>query len=211
MAANEPVINRGKRATIAGRTGSGKSTLGKWLLQRSPGTWIILNPKHTAAYNTLPNSVVLKGMDVNKLDKLLREYKFINVWPNEFECNEDAMDDFIAYLTRTYSNIGICIDELYSLHSNGRAGPGLLGLLTRGRELKQSYIGMTQRPAFISKFCFSEADYVAGMTLLSDDDRKMMTKNTGRAEFAEPMAPHDWLWFDAANAQMRFFGPVPLN
>lgn len=211
MANNEPIIKRGARLTIAGRTGSGKSTLACWFLARSPGTWIILNPKHTAAYNKLPNSVVLTSFDYSKLDKALQDYKFVIINPRPGESTPEMMDDFIAYIQESYTNVGICIDELYTLHNNGRAGPGLLGLLTRGRELKQSYLGLTQRPVLVSKFCFSEADYVVGMTLLSDDDRKMMYKNTGQAAFMQQMNPRDWLYFDASEYQMRFFGPVPTN
>ena len=196
--------------TIVGRTGSGKSTLGCWMLGRSPGTWIILNPKHTAAYKSLPNSITLKGFNYQKLDKLMREYKFIDIQPQSFESTPEAMDDFIAYIQENYTNIGICIDELYTLHKNGVAGEGLKGLLTRGRELKQSYLGMTQRPVLISKFCFTEADYVVGMTLLTDDDRKMVYKNTGNPKFMEQLPPHEWLYFEASTLTIRHFLPVPI-
>jgi len=211
MANNEPFVKRGARLTVVGRTGSGKSTLACWFLARSPGTWVIINPKHTAAYNKLPDSVTLKSFDLRKLDKTLTEYKFVILNPRPDEATPDAMDDFIAYLQESYTNIGICIDELYTLHRNGIAGPGLLGLLTRGRELKQSYLGLTQRPVLVSKFCFTEADYVVGMTLLTDDDRKMVYKNTGRIEFMNQMPPHEWLFFEAATLNMRWFGPIPLN
>lgn len=209
MADNEPIIARGKRALLAGRTGSGKSTLGKWLINRSPGRWVILNPKWTKAYNSLPDSYVVKKLDMREIDKSIMNNRFTIINPRSSESTADNMDAFVQQLHDDYSNIGLCIDELYTLHNNGRAGEGLLGWLTRGRELKQSFVGMTQRPKFISKFLFSESDYIAGMTLSLTDDRKTMYENTGKAEFFERLPEHDWLWLDVGNDNLRYFGPVP--
>lgn len=209
MADNEPIIARGKRALLAGRTGSGKSTLGKWLINRSPGHWVILNPKWTKAYNTLPDSNVVKSLDMRAIDKSIREFRFTIINPKSTETSPDTMDLFVQMLHDEYSNVGLCCDELYTLHKNGRAGEGLLGWLTRGRELKQSFVGMTQRPKFISKFLFSESDYIGGMTLSLDDDRKTMYENTGKPEFLTRLPERDWLWLDVQNDNLRLFGPVP--
>lgn len=212
MAKNEPRILPGKRAIIAGRTGSGKSTLGKWLLARSPGRWIILNPKWTSAYNSLPDSNIVKSLDPRKVERSMMQHHFTIINPGKGESDAESMDQFIEHMHDSYSNFGICADELYTLHrGNGVAGDGLIGLLTRGRELKQSFLGMTQRPAFISKFLFSESDYICGMSLALADDRKKMFDNTSRDEFRAQLPPHKWLWYDVAKADLRYFGPVPVD
>lgn len=205
-----PTIKPGKRAAIAGRTGSGKSTLGCWLLNRSPGHWLILNPKWTAAYSALPDSKVITGFDFKKMEKSIVERKFTIVNPESFQSTPENLDAFVTYLHQTYTSLGLCVDELYTLHNNGRAGPGLLGWLTRGRELKQSFVGLTQRPAFVSKFVFSESDYIGGMSLALVEDRKRMYENTGRDEFRAKLDPHEWLWYDASKDDLRKFGPVPV-
>lgn len=204
-----PLINPGQRMTIAGRTGSGKSTLGKWMIQRSPGHWLILNPKATAAYDRLPDSNTVHGFDAKKIEKSLEEHKFTNVIPSTQEATPDYMDAWVMYLHETYLHVGLCIDELYSIHQNGRAGQGLLAWLTRGREKKQSFLGLTQRPAFVSKFVFSEADYIVGMSIALEDDRKRMYEFTSRQAFREKLPPHEWAYYDVSADSLRRFGPVP--
>lgn len=206
-----PVINPGKRAIVAGRTGSGKTTLAKWMLQVSPGHWVILNPKNTRGYDTLPGLVKVDGIDIPKIKKSIEENRFTLVTPRATELDPEILDLFINWIITDYTHIGICIDELYSVHKNGKAGAGLIGLLTRGRELKQSFFGLTQRPAWLSKFLFSEADYIGGMSLNLEDDRKRMYEFTSKAQFLEKLPEMDWLWYDVGKDKLRSFNPVPID
>jgi len=208
---SHPVINPGKRAIAAGRTGSGKSTLAKWMLQVSPGYWVILNPKNTRAYDDLPDVNNVDGIDITKIRKSIEEHRFTIITPKAGELDPDVLDLLINWLITEYTNIGICIDELYAVHKNGKAGAGLIGLLTRGRELKQSFFGLTQRPAWLSKFLFSEADYIIGMSLNLEDDRKRMYEFTSKRQFLEKQPERDWLWYDVGTDTLRAFNPVPVD
>ncbi|HKY44768.1 MAG TPA: hypothetical protein VJM50_16875 [Pyrinomonadaceae bacterium] len=207
---SHPVINPGKRAIAAGRTGSGKSTLAKWLLQVSPGHWIILNPKNTRAYDSLPDSNIVEGIDIPKIRESIDEFRFTVVTPKPNQLAPETLDLFINWIISDYTNIGVCIDELYAVHKNGVAGEGLIGLLTRGRELKQSFFGLTQRPAWLSKFLFSEADYIIGMSLNLEADRKRMFEFTGKKKFLEKLPERQWLWYDVGKDHLREFNPVPI-
>jgi len=207
----QPVINPGKRAIVAGRTGSGKSTLAKWLLQVSPGHWIIINPKNTRAYDALPDSNNIDGIDINKIRNSIMEHRFTIITPKASQLSPETLDLLIEWIIGDYTDIGVCIDELYAVHKNGQAGAGLIGLLTRGRELKQSFLGLTQRPAWLSKFLFSESDYIGGMALNLADDRKRMYEFTGKAAFLEKLPAQDWLWYDVGLDLVRSFNPVPLT
>ena len=140
-----PKINPGDRAILAGRTGSGKSTLARFLLERSPGHWVILNPKGTKAYDKLPDINTINGFDLKKIGKSIEKHRFTNIVPSLNQSNADTMDAFIMWLHGEYTDIGLVSDELYTLHNNGVAKQGLIGWLTRGRELKQSFLGLTQR------------------------------------------------------------------
>lgn len=206
-----PRIKPGQRALMAGRTGSGKSTWAKWMLLRSPGTWIILNPKHTSAYESLSDSIVIKSLDIAKIESSMKRRRYIIVNPETLESDPDTLDAFILMLHNGWRNINLCCDELYKVHKNGVAGQGLVGWLTRGRELKQSFLGLTQRPAWISQFLFSESDYIGSMSLLVPDDRKRMQKLTGRSEFDKMLDKRDWLWYTIDTDRLRYFSEVPMT
>lgn len=205
-----PSIKPGQRAIIAGRTGSGKTVLANWLIKRSSQRWVIFNPKHTAGYNALPDVKVIDGFDARKIEKAVfkSRYVLLNFKPEESEPR--FMDACIMWLHNQFDNIGLCVDELYTLHDSGRPLPGLTAWLTRGRERKQSFVGLTQRPVWISRFCFSESDYIGGMALQLLDDRKAMMHCTGRAEYLKKLDSHYWLWYEVVTDGLTLYGPVPL-
>lgn len=205
-----PSIKPGERAIIAGRTGSGKTTLGTWLLKRSPQRWVIFNPKNTPIYNDLPNVEIMYGFNAKKLDRAVDNAKFMVLNFKPVESEPRFMDACIGWLHEQFDNIGLCADELYTLHDGTRPLPGLTAWLTRGRERKQSFVGLMQRPAWISRFCFSESDYIGGMALQLASDRKTMMQNAGRAEFLKKLDPHYWLWYRVAADSLNLYGPVPL-
>lgn len=206
---NLPIILPGKRAIVAGRTGSGKSTLACWLLSRSSQHWIIFNPKHTAAYQDLPESYVLESFDENRVIKSLEKNKFTILNLSSRQSHADYMDKAIQWLHESFENVGLCADEVYTLHIGGKAGDGLVGWLTRGRELKQSFLGLAQRPKWLSLFCFSESDYITEMDLTISDDRKRVFDFTGHLECLNRLPAHRWLWYDVASDTLAKYGPVP--
>lgn len=206
-----PLILPGKRVTIAGRTGSGKTTLGNWLAKRSPGHWLILNPKHTKGYNSLPGVQTIYGVNQKKIEKSLLQNKFTLLNPTGAESTPENLDLIVHWLHMNYENVGLICDELYTLHRRGDAGEGLIGWLTRGRELGQSFIGLTQRPAWISLFCFSEADYLAEMDLTLKKDRQRFYEFTGRPDSLMRLEPRRWLWYEAETDELRKYGAVPMK
>lgn len=205
-----PSIDPGKRAIVAGRTGSGKTVLANWLIKRSPQRWIIFNPKHTAGYDALPDVEVLDGFNAKKLERAIFNARFVLLNFKAEESEPRFMDACVGWIHNQYDNLGLCADELYTLHDSGRPLPGLTGWLTRGRERRQSFVGLTQRPVWISRFCFSESDYIGGMALQLASDRKAMMQNAGRAEFLKKLDPHQWLWYTVATDSLGLYGPVPL-
>lgn len=204
-----PQIQPGKRAMVSGRTGSGKSTLACWLLSRSRQHWLILNPKHTAAYKGLPDCEVLARFDENTVSKSIEKHRFTLLNLSGDQATPDYMDTVIQWLHESFEDIGLCVDEAYTLHTGGKAGDGLVGWLTRGRELRQSFLGLTQRPKWLSLFCFSESDYIVEMDLTISDDRKRVFDFTGHPASLERLPPHRWLWYDVGSDSIAKYGPVP--
>lgn len=209
--ATYPTIQPGKRAVIAGQTGSGKTTLACWLLRRSPLHWLILNPKHTAGYRSLPNSQVINGFNLKAISKSLEKNRYTIVNPGLGETTPETLDLLVEWLHSNYENVGLCCDELYTMHDGGRAGNGLIGWLTRGRELGQSFIGLTQRPAWISLFCFSESDYLAEMKLNIKKDRQRFFEFTGDKKSLLRLPPREWLWYVSEADSLVRYGSVPVK
>lgn len=119
------------------------------------------------------------------------------------------MDGIIGWLHGAMRNIGLCCDELYTLHSaGGRAGSGLIGWLTRGREYRQSFLGMTQRPVWISRFCYSEADVIIEMDLTAESDRQTVYEYTGDRHFLERVTDYRWLCYRVQPDVTTLYAPV---
>jgi hypothetical protein len=121
----------------------------------------------------------------------------------------DVLDSWVDDLHEGWRNVGLFVDELYYLHNHGRAGKGLTGWLTRGRSRGQSFIGCTQRPAWVSRFAYSESDYLATFALNLADDRRRIYEFTGRDEVMEKIPAHYWRWYDVARDRLDYYGPVP--
>src|SRR5574337_184117 len=95
--------------------------------------------------------------------------------------------------------------------NTSRGQMGLTAYLTRGRERGQSFLGQTQRPAWISRFIFSEANYISEMALNLLDDRKRMFQFIGHATALEKLPPHEWLWYSVDTDTLRHFLPIPID
>jgi energy-coupling factor transporter ATP-binding protein EcfA2 len=208
---NNPRVDPGKRAFIAGRTGSGKSTLGCYLLEHTVGHWIILNPKHTAAYKNLTDVQIVTKFRERDVARELMKNKFTLLNLSGSQASPGFMDDIIQWVHEDFKDIGVCADELYTLHNNGRPGDGLTGILTRGRELRQSFIGLTQRPAWVSRFLLSEADYLCEMDLVLEDDRERMFQASGQDAFLHRVRDYRFLWYDVTQDKLQLYSPVPTT
>ncbi len=205
-----PLLQPGQRAAIVGRNGTGKSWLARWLAQRSRGPWVVINPKSTETFATFGRRVT--SADPGPILQMIGRGENVNWVPPVRLATASVMDAMVGDLCDHARNFGIVIDEAYTLHNHAQAGSGLTGLLTRGRELRQSAIICTQRPAWVSRFVFSESNYIAAMDLSLEVDRKTLAEATGNELFYERVrARHAWLWYDVAEDRTEAYEPVPLT
>lgn len=198
-----PIVEPGKRLIVIGRTGSGKTTLSKEIMRASPGSWVVIDQKHDKTFDEFP--VVPLNRVFKELEKC--EDRILVVRPLYL----DPVDDFIQELHESFEGVGLYVDELYYIHDHGQPGPGLIGWLTRGRSREQSFIGCSQRPRWVSRFCFSESDYICTMSLSSEEDRKTMTGYTGAAENLQKLVKREFNWYDVDDDVLTEFAPLAMR
>jgi len=216
------LLEPGQRGLLAGQTGSGKTQNAIWQLRNTEiFPRFILDTKIEDAFFGLP-----EGDETLKLieshDELLQLKKvpddewpdYVLIRPNTSHLTDPEILD--TYLHLLYENFGHCfiyIDELYMFHTSaGRCGAGLIGLLTRGRSRGKTVLQSTQRPAYISRFCFTESNRFYVHKLLDKRDRK--TFDMMIPSFSEqPIPPkYHFYYFDSAiDDAPRLYAPVPYQ
>lgn len=178
-----PNIKPGDHALAVGQTGSGKSVMLQELIKRAPTAPVFVidskvDPGFLAVARPDETLEVFDG-GLEKFEKFIRQpprkipdYVIIRPPVNEV-IDPDTLDAYVMAIHLKFKDsCVIVIDELYMLHKNGRAGPGLSGALTRGRSKGHSLYGATQRPSWISRFCISEVSNYFIFRLMEPDDRK---------------------------------------
>lgn len=205
-----PYVPRGKRTLLVGRTGSGKTSLARWLINRSPGAWLVLNPKYTSGFRNMADSTTIRSLDIEELARQFETKRIVIVEPPEGSNDPQILDDYIEAVRKSFDNLGLYIDELVMVHRNNQCGDGLKHWLTLGREANLSFIGSTQRPRRISLFCFSESDYFSMMQLNLADDRKRVYEFVGNPKVLVNPPLHYWRWYDVNGDRLQTYKPVPI-
>ena len=151
-----------ERSLILGQTGSGKTQFSVWLIKKLNRKTVIYDTKIDSTFD---NFYICDN--INKL-KYVLEHKSIVVYRPSIEelTDNDKMDSILTNHYNNLNGIQCYIDEIYQFHDNGRAGNGLVGLLTRGRSKNISVIMSTQRPSWLSRFCLTESQlfYIFNLT-----------------------------------------------
>jgi hypothetical protein len=189
------------RLAVIGRTGSGKTQAAAWHLSgknfdRQP--WVIVNTKGDPLLNEIGRIRGVHNIGIGDTpgDKGLY---IVSPLPNE----RDQLDAFFFRIWEK-QNTGVYIDEGYMIEKTD----GLNALLTQGRSRDIPMIVLSQRPAWISKFVFSEADYIQLFHLQHEDDRK----NVGRFvpfNTKYRLRKFHSYWYNVGENEIVEFSPVP--
>jgi len=211
---NSALPELGQRGLIIGQTGSGKTNFAIHLLKNLTFVpFVIYDTKDEEKFLTLPKSILVHD-EQSRNDALNNDeqFDFVIVRPPANISNDDqAMDEMLQSHYNELHGVGAYVDEIYSFHSgNGRAGKGLLSLLTRGRSRGITTIMSTQRPAWISKFCYSEAQKLFVFLLMHEDDRKHVAKFIPNFDIDTFPPKHGFWQYSQGDNNPQLFLPVPL-
>ena len=117
--------------------------------------------------------------------------------------DEDAVE---AWLTRIWENErhGLFVDEAFMLPNRG----AFEGILTQGRSKKIPVITLSQRPAWITRYAYSEADHFFVFHLNTDDDKVKVRKMIDGNAIGTLPDYHSW-YFSVKNNLLSVMLPVP--
>jgi hypothetical protein len=189
------------RTVIIGRTGSGKTYAGLWMLAQMPideMPWIAIDYKRDKSIALIPYA---RYIDVGKLPE---EPGVYIVQPMH---NEDIEDYLMSIWEREH--IGLYIDEGVMLSGSN----ALDTILVQGRSKHIPVIVLSQRPVGISRWVFSESQYM--MIFPNHDRRERKTIAEFAPLFQGRNAEDDLLpmyhsyYFDVKAQKTEILKPVP--
>jgi len=195
-----------QRVAIMGRTGSGKTVFGAWLLAKSnfmKVPRVIVDYKGDALLNSIDRIEEVGFNTVPKRGGLYIIRPLIH--------DADAME---AWLWKVWEreNIGLYFDEAFMLPNSGHQRRGALqAILTQGRSKTIPVISLVQRPSQISLFVFSEADYYAVFHLNRWQDKKTVQDLAEQLDpkRLEKLKEYHSHWYDVGKDKLFSMLPAP--
>lgn len=192
--------NSTQRAAIIGRTGSGKTVQAFWLLSLMP-------------FDKMPYTIVdYKGDELLNSTDRIKEIGFNEVpkHPGIYRLSPraDENEQVEEWLWKVWQreNHGLVVDEGYMLPDKN----AFTAILTQGRSKHIPVICLTQRPSWISRFVFSEADYYSVMHLNERNDRKRVQEfiPKDRHDIEKRLPDYHSYWYDVKQDHAAILGPV---
>lgn len=192
-----------QRVFVAGRTGSGKTQFGAWMLSEAP-------------FDRMPYVIVdYKGEDLFASTSRIQEIGFNEVpkHPGVYKLSpipevDDANVNNWLWKAWQRENVGLFVDEGYRMP---RASAAFNAFLTQGRSKYLPVITLTQRPSWISQFVYSEADYFSIFQLSKKEDRKRIQDfiPPERVDVEIELPDYHCHWYSVAKRKAFIMLPVP--
>lgn len=189
-------MQRDDRAALIGATGTGKTTLARYLVEDK-------NKKCSVVYNNKPSDSISLWQDTQTIYQdfsLLEEAeedRLIYTPPLRESLSEELQDRFFAWIyERRYTRL--YIDEASALRGGSNPSYYLQACLARGRERGISTITGTQRPSRVPLILLSESEhfYIFRLTLLQD--RMRIYEMTGiSVDEQTDLRNHEFFYFNA--------------
>jgi len=192
-----------KRTAVIGSTGSGKTQFAVWLLSTTDFDQRPCFIFDFKGDELIADIEALGGTEISVYSAPPRKPGIYIVRPIP-ERDDKAVIGFLWSLWQM-ENCIIYVDEGYML---GARNPALNACLTQGRSKHIQMIILSQRPVWMSKFVFSEANYFAVMNLTLEDDRKFVSGYVGGQKI-DLLPAYHCLWYEADKQKGAILKPVP--
>jgi len=187
------------RHTIFGRTGSGKTQYGAWMLSeagfdRQP--FVIVDYKRDELLNSC---AYIREIGLNEVPKQAGLY-IVHPSVND----SDGVEDWL-WRVHGRGNVGLYVDEGYMVPDKG----AMRAILTQGRSKHIPMTILTQRPVWVTRFAVSEADFYTVFTLNSGRDQKVIEDFLPRGALDDRLSKYHSRWYDVSEDVLLTVGPVP--
>jgi len=203
----------GEHAIIIGQNGSGKTAFACWMLERIPTSPIVIyDTKVEPKFLQLPGSRLCEEWDEVLAARDDASVDYIVMRPHAIDSRNPRYLDALLYEHYdALHGVGAYIDELYTFQINGRAGPGLTSLMTRGRSRGISVIGSSQRPVRVDRFVITESKK-AFIFRLNDraDKRRLDDLVPNFSKLVKPVK-HAFYYYAEGMDEARLMAPVKLR
>lgn len=192
--------NDTQRCVIVGRTGSGKTQAGIWQLShrdydRKP--WVVFDFKGDELIADIDGAYSLELGDPIPVKPGLYV-----VQPTHDQ--EKEVEEFMWRILQA-TNTGVFIDEGYMVGKNNRA---FRTILTQGRSKRIPVIILTQRPVWMDRFVFSEAEFFQIFQLNQRQDLKNVNEFIPY-DITERLPDYHSYYYNATNNTIMKCAPVP--
>jgi DNA helicase HerA-like ATPase len=203
---SEPIQLPGpsQRTAIVGRTGSGKTLAAVWLLSESDfdeRPWVIVDYKGDALINSIARAERINYGEIPEEPGIY----ILSVIPGD---EDDGQ--LTAWFRKVWEheNIGLYIDEGYIIGPRDR---WFNAILTQGRSKHIPAIVLSQRPVWLSKFVFSEADFFIVFDLTDEADRDSVRRyiRDDAGLIDRDLPKYHSLYYDVAERRLTPLAPVP--
>jgi hypothetical protein len=186
-----------ERHVIVGATGSGKTQAALWHLsfrdyEQMP--WVIYNYKRDESIDGIPGAQELPTDEI-PVDP--------GVYITHPLPDEDVEPQMWSLWNR--GDVGVYVDEGYMVGRNNRA---FRALLTQGRSRHVPMIVLSQRPVWMDRFVFSEAEYHQIFRLQHRKDREAVEQFVP-ADLEKRLPEYHSYYYDVAQNHVYVVRPVP--
>lgn len=192
--------NSKQRVALLGCTGSGKTLGGLFHLSNANFDvmpWTIIDYKTDEHIAAIPRKQYISAKDTIK-------------HPGIYVLQPEPKENISDYLTRVWSkgSHGIMVDEGYMMGEEPETEQRFITLLTQGRSKRVPMIVLSQRPAWISRFVFSEADFIQAWRLNDKRDIKTVESFLPTGAYTRLPEYHS-VYYDVGKNNLMYLKPVP--
>jgi hypothetical protein len=189
-----------ERITVVGKTGSGKTQMSAWHLSTRNWDeipWIIIDFKGDPLLTKIP----AKEISVN--DEVPDEPGLYRMMPDS-RLDAEALEGMFDRIHKR-GNVGLYIDEGYQISPYS---PGLARILTQGRSRHIPTMFVSQRPAWVSKFVYTETEYLVAFHLNALSDRKRVEEFLPEGRKVDRLPPFHSYHYDIGRDNLTVLRPV---